>query len=298
MKENTDKITKRKRNINTPYGALLMLLPFLIGFLGLYVIPFVISIAYTFTSGVAFRGRFVGLANYKAVFSSAAFQLAIKNTARFLVISIPLIIVLSFLIANSLFKSFKGSAFFRSVFLYPFVVPIGAIVMFIRVFFEEKGVINSLLETLGFTSRGSWLFSDNAFWVLVFMYVWKNCGYNVVLFLAGFNYIPKEIYEDARVNGANSFQVMRYVSIPMMRNSFFFVFVISIVNIFKSFREAYLIGGSLPHESIYMIQHFMTNNFTNLNYQRLTIASFALFSVMFGIIFLLYRHWRKEGITL
>jgi multiple sugar transport system permease protein len=170
--------------------------------------------------------------------------------------------------------------------------------MFIKVFFEEYGVINSFLETIGFETRGSWLFSKNAFLVLVFIYVWKNCGYNVVLFLAGFNYIPKEIYEDARVNGATSFQVMRYVTIPMMRNSFFFVFVISIVNIFKSFREAYLIGGSLPHESIYMVQHFMTNNFANLNYQRLTIASLSVFSVIFLIVYLLYRRWRKEGITL
>ena len=232
------------------------------------------------------------------MFSSAAFQLAMKNTVRFIAVSVPLIIILSFLIANSLYKSFRGSSFFRSVFLYPFVVPIGAIVMFVKVFFEEKGVLNSLLETLGYEGRGSWLFSDNAFWVLVFMYIWKNCGYNIVLFLAGFNYIPKEFYEDARVNGANRLQIMRHVSIPMLRNSFFFVFVISIVNIFKSFREAYLIGGSLPHESIYMIQHFMTNNFTNLNYQRLTIASLAVFSIIFFIVFLLYRRWRKEGISL
>jgi len=278
--------------------GLLMLIPFFAGIFGLYIIPFIISVAYTFTSGIAFRGRFVGFANYKSVFSSSAFQLAMRNTARFLVVSIPLIIVISFLIAHSLFKSFKGSAFFRSVFLYPFVVPMGAIVMFVRVFFEEKGVINSLLATLGFTEGGSWIFSDKAFWVLVMIYIWKNCGYNIVLFLAGFNYVPKEIYEDAHVNGAKGIQVMRYVTIPMMRNSFFFVFVISIVNMFKSFREAYLIGGSLPHESIYMIQHFMTNNFANLNYQRLTIASFSLFLIIFFIVYLLYRNWRKEGSTL
>lgn len=280
------------------FSGIFMILPFLVGFFGLYIIPFIISVSYTFTSGIAFRGRFVGFENYRSVFSSAAFQLAMKNTVRFIAVSVPLIIILSFLIANSLYKSIRGSSFFRSVFLYPFVVPIGAIVMFIKVFFEEKGVLNSLLESLGYEGRGSWLFSDNAFWVLVFMYVWKNCGYNIVLFLAGFNYIPKEFYEDARVNGANRLQIMRYVSIPMLRNSFFFVFVISIVNIFKSFREAYLIGGSLPHESIYMIQHFMTNNFTNLNYQRLTIASLAVFSIIFFIVFLLYRRWRKEGISL
>ena len=288
------KSTKLKKNT----AAIIMLAPFFVGFLGFYIIPFIISIAYTLTSGTAFRGSFVGFANYKSVLDSAAFLLAAKNTFRFFAVSIPMIIVLSFVIANALFRSFKGSKFFRSVFLFPLVVPIGAIVMFINVFFSETGVLNTLLTSIGISNSGSWLFGNKAFIVLVFMYVWKNCGYNVVLFLAGFNHIPVEMYENAVVEGANRLQIMRYVTLPMMQSSFFFVFVISIVNIFKSFREAYLIGGKIPHESIYMLQHFISNNFTNLNYQRLSIASFFVFFVIFLLVFFLYRSWRKNGIRL
>ena len=275
-----------------------MLSPFLAGFLGFYIVPFFISVAYTFTTGIAFRGNFAGLTNYVSVFGSAAFRLAVKNTFRFLAVSIPVIMIMSFLIANALFKAFKGSRFFRSVFLFPLVVPVGAVVMFMSVFFDSNGVLNTLLSAIGIEISESWLFSGKAFWVLVFMYVWKNCGYNIVLFLAGFNYIPKEMYENAAVSGANRRQTMRYVTMPMMRSSFLFVFVISIVNIFKSFREAYLIGGSIPHESIYMIQHFMSNNFSNLNYQRLSIASFMVFFIIFLLVSFLYRSWRKQEISL
>ena len=290
-------ITQKKIKGETTAG-LFMLSPYIAGFLALYIVPFFISVAYTFTSGVAFRGNFVGLANYISVFKSAAFQLAVKNTFRFLLVSIPAIILLSFLIANALFKTFKGSKFFRSVFLFPLVVPVGAVVMFMSVFFESNGVLNTLLSFIGLEISESWIFSSRAFPVLVFMYIWKNCGYNIVLFLAGFNYIPKEMYEYAAVSGANKRQTLRYVTIPMMRSSFFFVFIISIVNIFKSFREAYLIGGSIPHESIYMIQHFMSNNFSNLNYQRLSIASFLVFFIIFLLVSLLYRSWKKQEISL
>ena len=274
-----------------------MLAPFLAGLIGFYIAPFIVSVAYTFTSGIAFRGRFAGFSNYASVFESDVFRLAVWNTFRFLAVSLPIIIVLSFFIANSLFKAFYGSRFFRSVFLFPLVVPIGAIVMFVNVFFSETGVLNTILMELGVTIEGSWLFGDRAFWVLVMLYVWKNCGYNIVLFLAGFNHIPTEMYENAAVEGANKWQTMRYITIPMMRNSFFFVFVISIVNIFKSFREAYLIGGKIPHTSIYMLQHFMSNNFANLNYQRLSIAAFFVFAVIFALVFALYRSWRKSGIS-
>ena len=287
---------KLKYKENT--AGLLFLLPFLSGFLGFYIVPFIVSVAYTFTSGTAFRGRFVGFENYASVMESAAFQLALKNTFRFLAVSIPVIIALSYLLAGSLFKAFKGSRLFRSVFLFPLVVPIGAIVMFMNVFFSGNGVLNTLLSSMGLPAADSWLFGDRAFPVLVFLYVWKNCGYNVVLFLAGFNHIPKEMYEEAAVNGANRWQTQRFITVPMMRNSFFFVFVISIVNIFKSFREAYLIGGRIPHESIYMLQHFMTNNFTNLNYQRLSIASFFVFFVIFTLVFFLYRSWVNKGVSL
>lgn len=275
-----------------------MLTPYVLGLLGFYVVPFAISVVYTFMSGTGFSGRFVGLTNYKSVFASDAFRLAVGNTFRFLIVSIPLIMIISFLLANLLFKAFRGFKLFRSIFLFPLVIPIGSIVMFVNVFLTERGILNSLLAKIGIQIGESWMNSGRAFWVLVFLYVWKNFGYNMILFLAGFNYIPKEMYENAEVVGANRRQIMRYVTLPMMKNSFFFVFIVSIANVFKSFREAYMLGGIYPDESIYMLQHFMTNNFANLNYQRLSIASFAVFLVIFTLIFFLYRSWNKNGVEL
>ncbi|MFZ2539717.1 MAG: sugar ABC transporter permease, partial [Oscillospiraceae bacterium] len=95
--------------------------------------------------------------------------------------------------------------------------------------------------------------------------------------------------------GATKRQAFQQVTIPIMAPTFFFVFVISIVNSFKCFREAFLISGNMPHKSIYMLQHFMNNNFSNLNYQRLSVAALLIFLVIFAFIFILFKIRKKAG---
>ena len=116
-----------------------------------------------------------------------------------------------------------------------------------------------------------------------------------MLFLAGLNSIPKDFYEAASLDGATGWNSFRYITAPILIPNFFFIFVISIINSFKSFREAFLLGGTMPHKSIYMLQHFMNNNFSNLNYQRLSVAALIVFIVIFGCVFLLFRLKGKAG---
>ena len=202
--------------------------------------------------------------------------------------------VLSTLLALLLHKRFLGSSFYRSVFLYPLVVPVAATVMVFQLVFAESGVINTIYAWLGLPIE-NWLASDHAFYVLMILYLWKNCGYNIVLIMAGLNSIPHAFHEAAQVEGANRWQILRHITIPLLAPSFFFVFVVSIINSFKCFREAFLLGGSIPHKSIYMLQHFMNNNFTNLNYQRLSTAAFLVFIVIFALVFVLFWMRRKAG---
>lgn len=267
--------------------------PFLVGFILFFIAPFLVSIGYTFTFGAG-GGAFVGFSNYVDVLQSGAFRLAAWNTFRFILIGVPLIMLCGLLFSLLLYEKFKGAAFFRSVFLYPLVIPIASTVMVVQVFLSESGILNTVLGRLGIPVQ-SWLSSDTAFYVLIGLYVWKNCGYNIVLFLAGLNSIPKDFYEAASLDGATSRQCLRYITGPILIPNFFFIFVISIINSFKSFREAFLLGGSMPDKSIYMLQHFMNNNFSNLNYQRLSVAALIVFVVIFGFVFLLLHFKKKAG---
>lgn len=283
-------MTGRKREA---MSGLMFAAPFLFGFAAFFVVPFLISVVFTFTKN-ANGLKFAGLDNYIDLFGSSAFQTAAYNTFRFILIGVPLIMVLSTLLALLLHKRFLGSSFYRSVFLYPLVVPVAATVMVFQLVFAESGVINTIYAWLGLPIE-NWLASDHAFYVLMILYLWKNCGYNIVLIMAGLNSIPHAFHEAAQVEGANRWQILRHITIPLLAPSFFFVFVVSIINSFKCFREAFLLGGSIPHKSIYMLQHFMNNNFTNLNYQRLSTAAFLVFIVIFALVFVLFWMRRKAG---
>lgn len=266
--------------------GILLILPFLAGFLLFYMIPFGISVVYSFTSGIGGLS-FVGLKNYSEVSGSYAFRLAASNTFRFMGIGIPLLMAISLGLSLLLHGASGHTRIFQSVFLYPMVVPVGSLVMFFQVMFAKYGVLNRVLYQLGLPEK-KWLESGTAFYVLLFLYIWKNCGYNMILFLTGLNAVPKECREAAKLEGAGKWQYFRYIQCPLLIPSFLFVFVISVINSFKCYREAYLLGGRYPDNSIYMLQHFMNNNFESLNYQRLSVAAILVFLIIFALVILLF----------
>ena len=269
-------------------------LPFLAGFTLLYLAPFAWSVGMTFTSGAGGL-HFVGWKNYTDLFKSSAFQLAVRNTFRFIGIGVPLVMALSFLLALTLYRKFRGAAFFRSAFLLPLVIPVASVVIVVQAFFEKSGMVSQFLALFGVPGQ-NWIKSPYAFPILLGLYVWKNCGYNLVLFLAGLSAIPTDYADAATCDGASGGQVLWRITMPLMIPNFFFVFVISVINAFKSFREAYLLSGSRPHESIYMLQHFMNNNFQNLSYARLSTAALLIFTAIFLLVLLLFRVKRKHEV--
>ena len=279
---------QRKRS----WVGFLFVLPFLTGFVIFFFIPFVWSIAYSFTGGVGGM-RFVGLSHYQSLFASQAFQTAAVNTLRFLLIGVPLVIFFGLAVALVLYGEFKGNSLLRSVFLYPLTVPIAALITVVRFVFEKDGALNHMLSIFGM--QGSdWLDSSAAFGVLILIFVWKNCGYNMLLFLAGLYAIPNELVQTAQLEGAKWQQILWYIRLPLLKPTFFFTAVVSMMNSFKIFREAYLIGGESPDWSIYMLQHFMNNNFRNLNYQRLSAAAFLVFLFICLIVGILFW-WKRRG---
>ncbi len=272
------------------YTGFAFALPAIIGMGVFFILPFMVAIFYSFSEGIG-SGTFAGLRNYTEMFSNPAFQLAAGNTARFILVSVPLIMVLSLLIALLLNTKLRGYQAFRTLFILPLVLPVASVVLVFQVLFAGNGVVNDILQAMGIPVS-DWLQSPGAFTVLLILYIWKNCGYNIILFLAALNAVPREYYEAAEIDGAGTRTRLFHITLPLIMPYMFFILLISVINTFKSFREAYVLCGSHPNQSIYMMQHFLNNNFQNTNFLRLSTAAILIFLVISAVIFLLF--WLKS----
>jgi multiple sugar transport system permease protein len=236
----------------------------------------------------------VGLKNFESLLRSESFLLAAKNTLIFNAIGVPLIMLLSLGFALLLNTGIKGLSFYRSCFILPLVVPVASVILVWQILFHEHGALSQLLQHFGLPAV-DWINSKWSLAVLVLLYIWKNCGYNVVLFLAGLNSIPREYYESARIDGAGLWTCFTQITLPFITPTGFFVLVLSIINSLKVFRESYQLAGNYPDMHIYMLQNFMNNNFANLNYQRLSAAAFLIFVVIGLMVLVLFRFESRIG---
>lgn len=233
------------------------------------LIPFVNVVLRSFFQAVG--GRFVGMENFLQVWESGAFRLAVKNTLRFILVCIPCLMAFSLWTAV-LVSAVGSSSVFKTTILLPMAIPVASVVLLWKLILFPQGLLNQLVTLFGQAGR-DWLNRESAFSVLVMTYIWKNTGYDMMLWLAGLDGISRELYEAARVDGAGSWQSFYYVTLPGLRGTAFLVLVLSVINSFKVFREAYLISGDYPNESIYMMQHLFNNWFVSLDIQKMSAAS-------------------------
>lgn len=281
------RLTLHKQNLrHVPF-----LLPSLIGVMVFVLIPFADSVKRSFCAAVT--GEFVGVQNFKTIFENEAFALAVKNTALFTVTCLPILIILSFFISYALCK-LKYIRIIKSALLFPLAVPTATLVLVWRILFDDAGYINSIIMELG-GSEIHFLHSSMAFWVLVGSYVWKNLGYTVLLWVTGMMSISASLTEAARVDGANERQCLFHIILPNLKPTLYTITIISFLNSFKVFREAYLVAGSYPHDSMYLLQHLFNNWFVNMELDKMAAAAVCVFSVIFLAIVLLQRAWDKEG---
>jgi multiple sugar transport system permease protein len=271
--------------------ALLFLAPSLVGFSVFFLIPFITGIGYSLVDS-PIDGKFVGLSNYISLLSNPVFLKAGYNTIAFTAICVPLNIVLSMGLAMLLNKDMHGRNVLRTSFITPLVVPVASVVLVWQVIFDLKGAMNTFIFGMGINGI-DWMKSDWARMVVVIVYLWKNIGYNMVLILAGLQNVPKEYYESAEIDGASQTRKFLNITLVYLTPTLFFVFIISIINSFKVFRETYLISGAYPHDSIYMLQHYMNNMFTSLDYQKLTSAAFIMAVVICILVFILFVFERR-----
>jgi multiple sugar transport system permease protein len=252
-----------------------------------FLLPFFGGLYYSLIEN-PFTLKFAGISNYVSLLQNPVFRKAGINTVAFTAISVPLNMMFSLMLALVLKKNLYLKNTLRTAFITPLVVPVASIVLIWQVIFDMRGSLNLVLTGLGYGAI-DWMKTDWARLVIVIVYLWKNIGYNMVLFLAGLQNIPVEYYESADIDGAGALKKFFRITLIYLTPTTFFIFIISIINSFKVFRETYLISGAYPHDSIYMLQHYMNNMFGDLDYQKLTSAAFIMSLFIYALVLVLFK---------
>lgn len=266
--------------------GLCFLFPSLLGVGVFFIVPFGVVVYYSLIDGVGSK-NFVGLENFIKLMNNSAFKMAAWNTLRFSLTAVPLAVVLAMGLALMLECRIPMKSQFRTFFLSPMMVPVASVVLIWQVLFNYNGTVNEFLMLFG-ADKIDWLQSEYCQLVVLILFLWKNLGYNMILFMSGLANIPKELLEVADVEGASEAYKFFAIKLRYLSPTVLFVTILSLINSFKVFREVYLLTGDYPYEKLYMLQHFMNNTFRSLDYQKLSAAAVVMAVFMVVIIALLF----------
>ena len=248
----------KKKRSSLAKWPFIFLAPYAICYAVFFIYPTIYSFFISLTdwdSLVGVSGRkFVGIANYvRLLTKDKLFFKSLKNTAFFMVIYIPILIIGGIVLAVLLYKLKKTSRIFQTINILPYITtPVAIGVIFSFLFDWSTGIINHLLISLGLIDEGiNWLGSPGtARFVVLLLIIWKNMGYYLLIYLAGLSTIPDEISEAAMVDGANKFQVFRHITLPFLKPITIFLVLTSIVSGFQLFDEPYLLFSNSSNSVI------------------------------------------------
>lgn len=297
-KKKPDKPKKGRLNIikqREQRSVTYFLIPSFVGLLTFYIVPFLVVIYYSFVDSPINR-EFVFLDNFIRLVKNSAFRRAVANTVRFSLTAVPLAVILPLLLAIVLEKNIPYKSNLRTIFLMPMMVPVASIILIWQVVFHYNGVANEMLNALGIASI-DWFKSEFSQVVVVLLFLWKNIGYNMILFMAALSNIPNDVIEVATLEGASRWQIFSRIKLRYLSSSILFVTLMSVINSFKVFREVYLLTGDYPYDSLYMLQHFMNNTFASLDYQKLSSAAILMsiaMIVIIGAMFMVDNHIEED----
>lgn len=260
--------------------------PGLLYFLIFLILPVVAAIYVSFTNwDVLTAPRWIGWANYQELVKTEVIRRSILNTIYYALVTIPLTIGLGLLIALALNRAFWGRAFFRTIYYLPVVISVAATsLLWVWLFQSQVGLLNHILKTIGVPTQ-SWLTSaKTAMPVVMWTGIWQSLGWSVVVFLAGLQGIPEAYYEAAKIDGANSRQLFRHITWPLLAPTTLFVFVILIIGSLQVFGTVYIMTDGGPLNSTTVVVHQIYIN--GFQYLRMGYAS-ALGMILFIFILIL-----------
>lgn len=234
------KMTKAKRR--DMVAGFVFIAPVTIGLLVFYVWPFIQNIWFSFNDVNKFNmATFVGLANYKELFAEPDLLLALKNTLIYAVVTVPIGLVLSLILASLLNTKIKGTSFYRTVYFLPSVTMSVAVALVWKlIFHSEHGIFNMMVKALGGEPQ-SWLTNPKtALMCVMIVAIWGGVGYNVIILLAGMQGISKTYYEAAALDGAGPVKQFLKITVPLVTPTIFFVLITGLMGAFQVFDSIYM----------------------------------------------------------
>ncbi len=281
-KAKRSRLVLSRRERRERFGTSFFMIPSIAGVLAFFILPFLVVIYYSLIDDTA-TGEFVGLFNFTELFRNSAFRMALKNTGVFSLTAVPLVVILSLALAVLLDANVPYKSTFRTIFLSPMIVPAASVILIWQVLFDFNGVVNDVIAVFG-ADPVEWLKSDSGYIVVVLLFLWKNIGYNMIMFMSALTNVPRDILEVAMLDGCGPLRRFFTIKLRYLSSTISFVTIMSLINSFKVFREVYLLTGDYPFDSMYTLQHFMNNTFRTFAYQKLSAAAIILALAMIVII--------------
>ena len=270
---NNRKSSLKGRKRNERIAGYVFAGPAMILLVAFLVVPIVYTIGYSFFQYQIVRPddiTFIGLSNYVKLFQDETFWTALKNTVYFTVIVVPVQCVLALALAMLVSSRFRGVSIFRTMYFSPQLTSMVVISILWTVLYNSNpntGLINAFLTSLGFESINFLSNAKTAMNSIIFMSAWQGAGYQMMIFLAGLQGIPRDQYEAASVDGANKLQQFRYITLPGLKGTIKYVLMITMIQAMKLFTQPYVMTQGGPKNSTKTLVYYIyTQGFQNGNF--------------------------------
>lgn len=270
----------------TDWSAYLYLMPVVVILVIFHVLPIFYSLAVSFYEwDLIGAPEFIGTGNYSRLFDDPMFYKSLWNTAYYALVSVPLSIICALAIALLLNNPISAIGLYRTAYFIPVITSINAVaIVWNFIYHPDFGLLNKILDIFSMDPR-TWL--QSPFWAMpciIFMSVWKGLGYNVIIFLAGLQNIPKHLYEAARIDGASRWQQFRHITWPLLSPTTFFIFTISTIGSFQVFSQVYMMtprGGPLKSTMV-VVYYLYRKAFEQFEFGYALAMAFVLFMIIFA----------------
>lgn len=288
------------RSDNRPLWGLFFIFPWIIGFVAFTIYPFIASLYFSFTDFtiINFNPDWVGLENYIELFTDdPLFWKSLRNSFQYAVMLIVIATVFDIFIAYLLSLNVKGLSIYRTVFFFPVLVPtVAASLTWIWILNPRFGLMNGLLDRIGIDGP-NWLASPStALLSIVIIAVWGS-GRSVIVYLSGFNDIPRQLYEAADIDGASGMQKFRFITLPLLTPQIFFNIVTLIIFSFQAFSEPYIMTGGGPANSTLLYAlNLYERAFSDYSMGYASALAWILFLIILALTLIIFRLLSKRVI--
>lgn len=270
----------------------LFIMPFVLGFLFWFLTPVLIAVWLTFTDWNLIRApRYVGFDNILRLGTDKLFWQSLKVTTLYTLASVPMGLVLAFLLALLINTKVKGIAFFRTIYYLPSIVPaVASAVLWAWIFNTEYGLLNAVLRVFGIP-RIAWLQDPTfALWALIMMSLW-GLGGAMIIYLAGLQGIPDVYYEAAEIDGAGRMSQLWNITLPLLSPVIFFNLIMSIIGTFQVFTAGFLItNGGPQNATLFYVLYLYRNGFQYLDMGYSAALAWVLFLIILVLTALIFRY--------